>query len=276
MSSMAASSQADRANRWMLIGALALALLAGVLVFAGLANFGRDNTNGLGSASADVLIAKETIKAGNAIKADDFRVARVAERELVIEAVADLGGVEGQIARTDILQGQQLSLQQIAQSAGDALADQLTFKIPEGQRAVAVEVGEVTGVGGLLIPGDRVDVLVTVKERILNTDQSLLRVRTVLQNVEVLARAQDEVNNVPALGTNGRPNADGQDPNVARRPDNLDADPELQSVTLSLTPEQVQQLVLADALGDITLSMRPFGESQQENIDDVSAPILGE
>jgi pilus assembly protein CpaB len=54
-------------------------------------------------------------------------------------------------------------------------------------RAASLEVNQVSGVSGFVLPGDRVDVLVTVDPRNPNEDAVT---RTVLQNTEVLAAGQ--------------------------------------------------------------------------------------
>ena len=45
---------------------------------------------------------------------------------------------------------------------------------------------------------------------------------------------------------------------------------------VALTPEQVQLLVAWDALGDVTLAMRPFGDDQPFLLEDVRIPVTGE
>ena len=75
-----------------------------------------------------------------------------------------------------------------------------------GERAVAVAVSEQTQVGGLLQPGDRVDVLVTIHEKpTASSDQQFLHIQTVLQNVEVLAQAQTPIAPTVTLGPDGKP-----------------------------------------------------------------------
>jgi len=73
--------------------------------------------------------------------------------------------------------------------APEGLGAGLATLIPEGMRAMAVRVDDVVGVAGFVVPGTRVDVLVTLQEGSGNpTNQPLAQV--ILQNVEVLASGQ--------------------------------------------------------------------------------------
>ncbi|HZP57736.1 MAG TPA: Flp pilus assembly protein CpaB [Dehalococcoidia bacterium] len=280
MTTIAANAGPERTTKWLLLGGVALALITGVIVFLALANVG-GNDNGSTSASGatgEVLVAKDNIAAGTRLNADMFRVATFAEGDLVPEAVSDPQAIVGQTATTDIQRGQQLSRVHVAAATDDKRADQLAFKIPDGQRAVAVKVDETSAIGGLLVPGDRVDVLVTIKEKDENRpDQDFLHVQTVLQNVLVVAREQTEVQRVVALGTPAAGAADGRntpdDQAFEQRPDDIKPDPGLSTVSLALSPQDVQQLVLADALGDITLALRPYGESAPAQVTDLRVPV---
>ncbi|MFB3826367.1 MAG: Flp pilus assembly protein CpaB [Bryobacteraceae bacterium] len=100
--------------------------------------------------------------------------------------------------------------------------------IPAGKRAVAVKVNEVVGVAGFVLPGMRVDVLVT--GRAPGRDDTATR--TVLQNVTVLSAGQ-------AIQTDGK----NQTINA-------------QVVTLLVNPEQAEVLALASNEGRIQLALR--------------------
>ena len=95
-------------------------------------------------------------------------------------------------------------------------------------RAVSMEVNQVSGVSGFVLPGDRVDVLATVDSRSSFGDAVT---RTVLQNVEVLAAGQKT----------------GQQDNKPIT---------VQSVTLLVNPEGAETLALALHEGKIHLVLR--------------------
>jgi len=66
----------------------------------------------------------------------------------------------------------------------------LAGMIPSGMRAVAVRVNEVVGVAGFVIPGMRVDILISGTPPGSNGSSGTLT-RTLLQNIEVLSAGQD-------------------------------------------------------------------------------------
>jgi len=103
----------------------------------------------------------------------------------------------------------------------------LTVKIPEGMRATSVRSDEVVGVAGFLFPGSHVDVLVT-----FHSDRATPATQIVLQDVEVLT-----------TGQNFEPDPQGkaQSANV---------------VTLLLSPQDAQKVVLAASQGSVQFVLR--------------------
>lgn len=104
----------------------------------------------------------------------------------------------------------------------------LAGKIPQGMRAIALRSDEIVGVAGFLLPGSRLDVLVTYR-----TDKSPEPVTaTVLQNAEVLA-----------AGHQVEPDPEGKPSTVT-------------VVTLLLAPEDAERAVLASTQGSVHFVLR--------------------
>ncbi|MBV9773184.1 MAG: Flp pilus assembly protein CpaB [Gemmatimonadetes bacterium] len=101
--------------------------------------------------------------------------------------------------------------------------------IPEGMRAVSVRVDEVIGVAGFVVPGTRVDVLVTMSPRSGGTEATSL---VALQNVQVVAAGQSI-----------QQDSAGKPQTVA-------------VITLLVTPQQAETLTLASTEGRIQLALR--------------------
>jgi pilus assembly protein CpaB len=122
-------------------------------------------------------------------------------------------------------------------------------------RAMSVSVSEETSVGGLVLPGDRVDLMVvtdfTTADGVDVTQGVLL-----LQNVEVLAVAQETVRPVSRVDVNGEPLEDG----VATRDEDAEEDPDAATVTLAVSPEDAPLLAVAQEEGTVYLSLRPVGD----------------
>jgi pilus assembly protein CpaB len=105
----------------------------------------------------------------------------------------------------------------------------LTAAIPDGMRAVSVKVNDVIGVAGFVLPGTRVDVLVSGSP---SKNGELEMSKVILENVQVLA-----------AGQNVTSDANGKPQNV-------------QVVTLLVGPDESQKLALASVDGKIQLALR--------------------
>jgi len=106
-------------------------------------------------------------------------------------------------------------------------------------RAIAVGVDVVTGVAGLIWPGDRVDVILT-QEMDKDTTSPAHRVvsETVLSDIRVIAVDQDIVQGAtPDAGAAGK---------VAR------------TVTLEVSPGEAEKATVAQRLGQLSLAIRPL------------------
>jgi pilus assembly protein CpaB len=118
------------------------------------------------------------------------------------------------------------------QGAGSTLA----AVVGENMRAVSVRVNDVVGVGGFLLPGNRVDVVAAYRDR-----QDMLS-ETVVQNVKVLAIDQTAA-------------SDKNEPVVVR------------AVTLEVTPNDAEKLILAEQRGSIQLALRnPLDETVTKKV----------
>ena len=129
----------------------------------------------------------------------------------------------------------------------------LTPTITEGMRAISVKVNEVIGVAGFVIPGTRVDVLVTVRGRDATAQPQS---RVVLSNVQVLTagtrydqeRATKEGKPIPTS-----------------------------VVTLLLTPEDAEKMTLASEEGRVMLALRnPLDTAPTKTEGARMSALLGE
>lgn len=116
----------------------------------------------------------------------------------------------------------------------------MAVRIPEGFRAVAVQVDEYVGVAGWIKPGSHVDV-VAVMTAPRGTGRSEQISKIILQNIEVLAVGAD-------IGSGGEGGA-----TVTK------------SVTVLVAPEQVSKLHLAATKGKLRLAMRSPDDQESVN-----------
>jgi pilus assembly protein CpaB len=114
----------------------------------------------------------------------------------------------------------------------------LSVLLEEGQRAVTVRVDDVRGVAGFILPGDRVDVVMlrsdTQKGETENSAEVLVQYVKVLAIDQLANERQDQ----PTVAT------------VAK------------AVTLQVTPEQAQRILLAGNIGKLSLVLRQPGEAR--------------
>ncbi|HDS30823.1 MAG TPA: Flp pilus assembly protein CpaB [Firmicutes bacterium] len=145
------------------------------------------------------------------------------------DMVTELDEVLGKVTTVNVYENSFLMQQMFKE---ETMIEQLSRNLQEGQRAVTVGVTEVSGLGGNLKVGDRVDVLVTILN---NEEVGVSSTFTVLRDVGVMAVGQD-------IGFEGK---DGEF-----------TAPQSKSVTLRITPSQAEMLALASEIGSIRLSLR--------------------
>jgi len=252
-------------NRSLLLLALIAGLVAAVVVFVAVNN-GSDDDKGVstpGGEGVAVVVANQDISVGTEITADMVKVVEVPSGLLVKNAITESTLAIGQTARFPISQGQQLVRASFGVQADE---DGLAYVVPRGMRAMAISVEEVTAVGGLLLPGDRVDVIA-----VFNSETSILEILTapaeqrpttavtILQDVEILAIAQEAQEPLPALDDTSDPSGQGR--TSGQLPDDPDTDPRAATVTLALDPQQVAILAaVQEEASRVFLSLRAIGD----------------
>jgi Flp pilus assembly protein CpaB len=138
----------------------------------------------------------------------------------------------------------------------------LSHIVPAGHRAIALSVDKVTGAGGLIRPGDFVDVVTVQEVDTIGDPGAILqfvRSWTLAQAIEVLAVEQ-------ALAQQGPDGASLEQPG---------AQPDAVVVTLAVTPIQAQSLLLAESTGTIRLIVRPPGDLAVERLPDITFFTVG-
>jgi pilus assembly protein CpaB len=195
-----------------------------------------------------VFVAKAKIGIGDTIKHEQINLIEYPAEHVPQGAITELKDIEGRRAKTTILPGLPIVEGQLL-AIGENGED-VTKLIPVGMRGFPVRVDAVSGLAGLVKPGDRVDVVVHIRE---NPSLGLTSPKTVtfLQNLKVFA--VDDVFNR---------NNDGQQAVVAK------------TISLLVTQNQANMLTMATELGTIRLSMRGAGDDTVEQVEGVDARNL--
>jgi pilus assembly protein CpaB len=159
---------------------LALALLLGLVTL----KFGRtlltQRQGPIEGPTQTVLVAMEELTAGHAITAGEFQAVRVSDDMVPGQSFNDERNVLGRVLAVTVPKGLPLTETLLAPQG---TTQGLQAVIPTGKRAVSVDVNEVTGLSGMIVPGSTVDVIATLTDD--DTHESVTR--TVVQDVLVSA-----------------------------------------------------------------------------------------
>jgi pilus assembly protein CpaB len=215
---------------------------------------------------AAVVVPKQAIPARTTIRAEMVEVRQIPADSRHIDAMENVGDVLGKVSRQALVPGEQLLN---ARLINERTESGLAFVIPAGRRAVSIEVSETIGAGGLILPGDRVDVLGVCKARVeasaptggssANGNTSSARSSgevgkgvIVLQNIPVVAVAQH------IEGDDNRSALDRANP--SSRAGNAEQ-AKAKSATLAVTTAEAQRLVLYDEMCTLRLALRPESDN---------------
>jgi pilus assembly protein CpaB len=253
-----------KSNRALVFLGLFLGLVSAVLVVVYLQSAGGESGGSVsGGAVTPVVVASGGISAGTRITEEMVTVKEMTADAVLVEAYRDSGDVVGQVARVPLVAGEQVIPTKVT-ATGAAIVDvenpPLAYVVPEGKRAVAVQVTSVIAASGLIRAGDYVDVILTVQVESSDGTEGSKAVkdqiaRTILQNAQVLSIDQDVALTAVDEGAEGAPAvADGSD-----------ANPEATTVTLAVSPVHGEVLTAAEACGEnfsgrLALALRALGD----------------
>ncbi len=237
-----------------------LGLLSALLIFVVLSNASGGEGEGGATAVPTVpaVIAAVDIPARTRITADMVEV-RAVPRDLVsARAFANVQDVVGKVARFPIAAKEQVtadSLVETSLSAETTRNPPLAVQVPPGKRALAIKASEDTAAGGLVLPGDFVDVIGVFE---LDEGGSRRAVSVVVaQNVQVLAIGQ-RITDLP-------PGSADLPPNERVNLRNASPDPGARTMTLAVSPEEALALSLASEKGSLRVALRSFSDTNRTN-----------
>ncbi|HZG47583.1 MAG TPA: Flp pilus assembly protein CpaB [Allosphingosinicella sp.] len=233
----------------LLVGAL---IVAGVTAFFARSMFIGAATPEASAAPAavpqgpEVLVATRTLPVGTIIDAEALRY-QIWPAGLVQPAYFIRGGqggnpqdLMGTVVRTEISAGQPLTQGAIVRPGDRGF---LAAALGPGMRAITVGVSATSGVAGFVFPGDRVDLVLTQEVSGEGEGSPLKVSETVIRNIRVLA-------------TDQRINARDENGNQVAAP--------IATVTLEATPRIAEKIMVAQTIGQLSLSLRSLADSNTE------------
>src|SRR5437868_14048159 len=217
-------------TRLLFIGVIALALggLLASVVYRSL-----QRSTAPARAGTDVVIAANDIAVGAKLSDNDLRVVQFPAQDLPNGYFHSKARAIGRGVILPISRGEFILTNKLA---GENAGSGLPGLIPPGMRAVSVRVNDVVAVAGFVVPGTRVDVLLTGNPMGANEPQTT----TVLENVAVIAAGQR------------------LERNAAGEPQSTPV------ITLLGSPDDAQKLTLASSQGHIQLALRNPVDTNRE------------
>ena len=197
-------------------------------------------------ATVDILVAKNDIAMGSALSPGDLQwqawpadasggnFIRKNDQPNALEKLS------GNIARIPFVAGEPIRETKLVNAKGSGF---MAAILPSGMRAVATQISAETGAGGFILPNDRVDVILTRRDREAEKASGVETQvsETILTNIRVLAidQAVEE--------KNAQKNVVGK------------------TATLELSERQAETLALAQKLGSLSLALRSITDASKES-----------
>jgi pilus assembly protein CpaB len=186
-----------------------------------------------------VYVAMTEIGLGDSLTSQVLKLEQWPKDKAPHGAISRIEDIEGRRARTKLYPGEAILENRLL---GKGASEQgATALIPKGYRVVPVKVDLVSGGSSLIVPGDRVDVMVHLVRDACRQIQETVT-RTILQDVKVFA-VDDVVDLEKEKDSNKK---------IAAK-----------TISLLVTPDQAAKVMLATQLGTINLVMRSPEDDQQ-------------
>lgn len=228
----------ESVNRRVILIAVIMALLTSFLIYI----YIKKATTSIETTEyIKVYVAAKTMPPKYKITDADLKEIKVTKEYLNSKAVQNKAEIVGKRLKDRIIEGEQILKERLV----DDSKFSLSFNIPEGKRAVSVNVNEQIEVANLIRPGDFVDIIASfdkdeVDDKINKTTYPRIT-KTILQNVQVLALGQDQV---------------VTDDKTKELP---------KTVTVAVSPQDAEKLVFSSEYAVLRLALRPVDE--KGNVD---------
>jgi pilus assembly protein CpaB len=191
-----------------------------------------------------VLAAARVVPGGALLKDDDLADVEVLESKLQPGVLEDTPEVRSNLHGALVLhyldKGTMLRVDDVLRPRDRGF---LAAVLSPGMRAIAVGVDAVSGAGGLIWPGDHIDLILTQHLEHSTDPGHAFLAQTVLKNARVIAVDQKLVQGANEAGATVG--------NLAR------------TVTLEVTPDQAERVAVAERLGELSVIVRPASDTSR-------------
>lgn len=189
----------------------------------------------------NVYVAAKTLPAKHKITNQDIKQAKVTREYLNSRAILNKSDIVGKRLKDSVIEGEQILSERLVEEGKGTLS----FSIPEGMRAVSINVNEQIAVSNLLRPGDFVDVVASfereeVESAVAKTVFPRIT-KIIVQNVQILAISQDQLITEEKLKEAPK------------------------TLTLAVKVQDVEKLVYASEYAVLRLVLRPVEDEKNVN-----------
>lgn len=221
--------------------ALVLGLLAALAGYAGLKATATQVAANSSKNYVPVVVTATDLTFGTKLDRAQLRVVRYPKESIPNGAFSSIDSVAGQTTKIFLAAREPITNLKLSSRGGG-----LSMLVRPGMRATSLEVNQVSGVSGFVLPGDKIDVLCTVDGR-GSSEETVTK--TILQNAEVLASGQKtaQQDNKPIT---------------------------VQAVTILVDPAGAEKLALALHEGRLHLVLRNPEDSDTVQVASLSTPEM--
>lgn len=188
------------------------------------------------SANQTVVVATRSLRPGTIVGPDDVALEQRPVGQDLGSYFTSIDGIIGNTVGDRVLEGEPLRMERMLAGGAQMGLDEL---IDPGARAVAIRTTRTSGVGGLLKPGQYVDVIVTIRPDDRSLEANWVT-ETIIQGAKVVA-----VNEV----TEAAPTT--QDPDEKKKRPAREF-----FISIEVSPSETEEVALAEARGEIHLALR--------------------
>ncbi|MFZ1989017.1 MAG: Flp pilus assembly protein CpaB [Alphaproteobacteria bacterium] len=239
-------------NLFTIVALVALAALVGLVVRSLVAPAQRTATNVSRSAPVEtnlpqIWVARQNLDVGSFVDQADFEArdwpqAAILPDQLKVGTVQP-SDIQGAVVREKINKGEPILMAKLVRPGERGFAAAV---LTPGMRAISVAVDSVSANSGLVLPGDRVDLILTQN---LSGDGAAGHSHvgeTIARAVRVLAVGKD----------------------MSAPQDSKDVDERPHTVTLEVTPREAEAITVAASMGDIKLALRSLSSTASDEQED--------
>lgn len=209
------------------------------LIFAGLASWGvynylqQETKKSKVGQTGSIVVAAAEIPVGARLNASQLKVVNWPRESIPQGSFPDPKSVDNRVVIHKLSSGEAVTEQKLLPLDIKAGGGMMTYVVPDGHRAVTVGVNEVAGVAGFLSPDNHVDIVLTTQIP-SNPNQNISKI--ILQDLPILATGQ-----IATEQKDGKPLV-------------------VPTVTLDMTPEDAEKLILAASKGSLQMLLRNIAD----------------